>query len=82
MDVTKLQMQAYAYQLDHGKPPSSFADLKEYFADGKVPEKDPWGGAYVMQQTKDGTVRIRCANLAVKAGVPTKCWEQGSNGNR
>jgi general secretion pathway protein G len=81
MDVKSLQLQANTFQLDHGKPPSNLAELKDYFEEGSFPEKDPWGGEYVMEQTKDGTVRIKCPNLDTKEGPTRVDTSIGGGGN-
>jgi general secretion pathway protein G len=65
VEINALQLQANSFQLDYGKPPGSLQDLRDYFEEGKFPDKDPWGGEYVMEQKGDG-VLIKCPNLDAK----------------
>ncbi len=81
LEVNMLQMQANAFQLDNGKPPGSLQDLVEYFEEGKFPAKDPWGGEYVMEQSKDG-VRVKCPNLDAKSGPVRGDGQIGSSGGK
>ena len=69
-DVKSLQLLADSYQLDRGKPISSFQDLvtAEYIDD---PPIDPWGNQYVIEQ-RGSDVRIKCPTLdQKKSGVTT-----------